>query len=118
MTKIRRRILRETKNPIKTDKIGAKIKLNNLVKRAKENGIEQGPLTPIEALVTISQDEWIWQAVSTEMLDTMSHRLVFHSDGGLRREILMTQNLNTAMDAASIIVELDGNCVLIETLEP
>ena len=30
----------------------------------------------------------------------------------------MTQNLNTAMDAASIIVELDGNCVLIETLEP
>ena len=86
MTKIRRRILRETKSPIKTDKIGAKIKLNNLVKRAKENGIEQGPLTPIEALVTISQDEWIWQAVSTEMLETMSHRLVFHSDGGLRRK--------------------------------
>ena len=118
MTKIRRRILRETKNPIKTDKIGAKIKLNNLVKRAKENGIEQGPLTPIEALVTISQDEWIWQAVSTEILETLSHRLVIHSDGGVRREILMTQNLNTAMDAASIIVELDGNCVLIETLEP
>ena len=118
MTKISRRILRETKSPIKTDKIGAKIKLNNLVKRARENGSEQQPLTPIEALVTISQDEWIWQAVSTEMLDTMSHRLVFHSDGGLRREILMTQNLNTAMDAASIIVELDGNCVLIETLEP
>ena len=118
MTKIRRRILRETKSPIKTDKIGAKIKLNNLVKRARENGSEQEPLTPIEALVTISQDEWIWQAVSTEMLDTMSHRLVFHSDGGLRREILMTQNLNTAIDAASIIVELDGNCVLIETLEP
>ena len=118
MTKIRRRILRETKSPIKTDKIGAKIKLNNLVKRARENGSEQQPLTPIEALVTISQDEWIWQAVSTEMLDTMSHRLVFHSDGGLRREILMTQNLNTAIDAASIIVELDGNCVLIETLEP
>ena len=118
MTKIRRRILRETKSPIKTDKIGAKIKLNNLVKWARENGSEQEPLTPIEALVTISKDEWIWQAVSTEMLDTMSHRLVFHSDGGLRREILMTQNLNTAMDAASIIVELDGNCVLIETLEP
>ena len=118
MTRIRRRILSETKSQVKTDKMGAKIKLNSLVKRAKENGENQGPLVPIEALVTISKDEWIWQAVSTEMLETMSHRLVFQSDGGLRREILMTQNLDTAMDAASIIVELDGNCVLIETLEP
>ena len=38
MTRIRRRILSETKSPVKTDKMGAKIKLNSLVKRAKENG--------------------------------------------------------------------------------
>ena len=76
MANIRRRILKETKSPVKTDKIGAKIKLNNLLKRAKENGTEQGPLTPIEALVTISQDEWIWQAVSKEILDTLYNTLV------------------------------------------
>jgi hypothetical protein len=30
----------------------------------------------------------------------------------------MTSNMDNAMDAASIIVDLDGGCVLIETLEP
>ena len=44
---------------------------------------------------------------------------LFQSDAGLRRrEILMTEGLETAMGAASMIVELDGGCVLIETLEP
>ena len=52
------------------------------------------------------------------MLDSLSHRLVFESDNGKRREILMTSCIDTAMSAASKIVELDGGCVLIETLEP
>ena len=30
----------------------------------------------------------------------------------------MTMGLETAMDAASCIVELDGGCVLIESLDP
>ena len=48
----------------------------------------------------------------------LSHRLVFQSEVGSRREILMTAGLETAVSAASKIVELDGGCVLIETLEP
>jgi hypothetical protein len=43
---------------------------------------------------------------------------VFESNNGKRREILMTTSIDTAMSAASKIVELDGGCVLIETLDP
>ena len=56
--------------------------------------------------------------VDREVLDSRSHRLVFESNNGKRREILMTACIDTAMSAASRIVELDGGCVLIETLDP
>jgi hypothetical protein len=115
---LRRRISKRLAEPTKTDEIGTKLKLGNLVKRAKQKGSEHGPLVPIEALVTVSQDEWTWQVVTHDVLDRLSHRLVFQTSGGFRREILMTEGLETAVGAASMIVELDGGCVLIETLEP
>ncbi|MEC8874510.1 MAG: hypothetical protein VX502_03880 [Candidatus Thermoplasmatota archaeon] len=113
-----RRISNEPAKPTKTDEMGAKLKLGDLMKRAKDFGSLHSPLIPIEALMTVSQNEWTWQAVDHDVLDRLSHRLVFQSTGGLRREILMTEGLETAMGAASMIVELDGGCVLIETLEP
>ena len=88
------------------------------MKRARTNGVKQGPLAPVEALINVERDEWIWQIVDKRVLDALSHRLIFQSDNGSRREILMTMGLETAMDAASCIVELDGGCVLIETLDP
>ena len=114
----RRRISNRTSEPTKTDDIGTKMKLGDLVKRARDYGAATGPLKPIEALMTVGQNEWTWQVVDREVLNKLSHRLVFQSDAGLRREILMTEGLETAMGAASMIVELDGGCVLIETLEP
>ena len=114
----RRRISNESSEPIKTDEIGTKMKLGDLVKRARDFGMATGPLEPIEALMTVDKEEWTWQVVDRDVLSKLSHRLVFQSDGGLRREILMTEGLETAMGAASMIVELDGGCVLIETLEP
>ena len=114
----RRRISNESSEPIKTDEIGTKMKLGDLVKRARDFGMATGPLEPIEALMTVDQEEWTWQVVDRDVLSKLSHRLVLQSDGGLRREILMTEGLETAMGAASMIVELDGGCVLIETLEP
>ena len=114
----RRRISNTPSEPTKTDEIGAKLKLGDLVKRARDYGLSQGPLNPIEALITTSEDEWTWQIVDRDVLNRLSHRLVFQSNAGMRREILMTEGLETAMGAASMIVELDGGCVLIETLEP
>lgn len=114
----RRRISNSSSEPTKTDDIGTKMKLGDLVKRARDYSKISGPLKPIEALMTVGQNEWTWQVVDREVLDRLSHRLVFQSDAGMRREILMTEGLETAMGAASMIVELDGGCVLIETLEP
>ena len=118
MTRLRRRIAKETGDPIRTDKGGASRKLAELMKRARTNGVKQGPLVPVEALINVERDEWVWQSVDKPVLDALSHRQIFQSDNGSRREILMTMGLETAMDAASCIVELDGGCVLIETLDP
>ena len=114
----RRRISNEASEPTKTDEIGTKMKLGDLVKRARDFGKATGPLKPIEALMTVDQNEWTWQVVDRDVLNKLSHRLVFQSEAGMRREILMTEGLETAMGAGSMIVELDGGCVLIETLEP
>ena len=96
MTRFRRRIARTSEEPTKTDLNGATRKLVELVERARAVGREQGPLVPVEALVTIERDSWIWQIVDREVLDSLSHRLVFESDNGKRREILMTCLLYTS----------------------
>tara|TARA_B100001250_G_scaffold124281_2_gene105642 strand:- start:14976 stop:15362 length:387 start_codon:yes stop_codon:yes gene_type:complete len=116
--KLSRRIAKNSGKSVKTDIFGATKKLVELVERARDNSSEQGPLIPIEALVTVENDEWIWKKVDRKALENLSHRLVLQNSNGFRREILMTSNIDNAMDAASIIVDLDGGCVLIETLEP
>ena len=115
---LRRRIAENAGEPVCMDASGATRKLVELVERAQANGREQRPLVPVEALVTIEGDDWIWQIVAHDVLEMLSHRLVFQNQVGVRREILMTAGLETAVSAASRIVELDGGCVLIETLEP
>jgi hypothetical protein len=115
--RLSRRIAKNKEKPIQTDIFGATKKLIELVDRARNNSLSQGPLVPIQALVTIENDEWTWQTVNREVLENLSHRLVFQTPNGNRREILMTSSMDNAMDAASMIVELDGGCVLIESLE-
>tara|TARA_B100000287_G_scaffold418202_1_gene454858 strand:- start:33 stop:395 length:363 start_codon:yes stop_codon:yes gene_type:complete len=116
--RLSRRIAKNSEKSVKTDIYGATKKLVELVERARNNSSEQGPLIPLEALVTVENDEWIWKKVDRKVLKNLSHRLVLQNPNGYRREILMTSNMDNAMDAASIIVDLDGGCVLIETLEP
>ena len=118
MTGLRRRIARSPTEPNRTTNMEATQKLVGLVERARANGREQGPLVPVEALITVDREEWVWQVVDRNVLEVLSHRLVFESSAGRRREIMMTASIDAAMDAASKIVELDGGCVLIETLDP
>ena len=88
------------------------------MERAKQNGAGQGSMTPIEALITVSQNEWTWQVVDgLSWCDRLSHRLVFESSDGSRSEVLMTEGLETAMGAASTIVELGLGLVLIELIK-
>ncbi|GIS48252.1 MAG: hypothetical protein Ct9H90mP21_1590 [Methanobacteriota archaeon] len=73
----RRRISNESSEPTKTDEIGTKMKLGDLVKRARDFGMATGPLKPIEALMTVDKKEWTWQVVDRDVLSKLSHRLVF-----------------------------------------
>ena len=102
----------------KTDEVETKAKLSELMERAKQNGAGQGPMIPIEALITVWRDEWTWQVVDgLSWCDRLSHRLVFESPDGSRRDVLMTEGLETAMGAASAIVELGLGLVLIEPIK-
>ena len=80
----RRRISTESSEPTKTDEIGTKMKVGDLVKRARDFGMATGPLKPIEALMTVDQKEWTWQVVDRDVLSKLSHRLVFQSVGNPR----------------------------------
>jgi hypothetical protein len=57
--------------------------------------------------MTIESDAWVWQTVDRKVLEQLSHRLV-----------LQTNGIDSAMDAASRIVEFNNGVVLIETLDP
>jgi hypothetical protein len=93
-------------------------KLRHLTERASGSAETQSPLVPVEALITIEAEGWVWQTVSKDTLEALSHRLVLQSDDGRRRELFMTQGFDAAVDAASRIVEFQNGVVLIETLDP
>ena len=77
MTGLRRRIARSPTEPNRTTNTEATQKLVGLVERARANGREQGPLVPVEALITVDREEWVWQVVDRNVLEALSHRLVF-----------------------------------------
>ena len=53
MRTLRRRISRNAGERVSLDQGKSARKLVELVERAQSNGLDQGPLTPVEALVTI-----------------------------------------------------------------
>jgi len=102
----------------KTDAVETARKLTELTERARRTGADQGPLVPVEALITIEADAWVWQTVDIAVLESLSHRLVLQTEDGRRRELFMTNGIDAAMDAASRIVEFNNGVVLIESLDP
>jgi len=63
MRTLRRRISRNAGERVSLDQGKSARKLVELVERAQSNGLDQGPLTPVEALVTIEGEDWVWQIV-------------------------------------------------------
>ena len=100
----------------KTDAVETARKLTELTERARRTGADQGPLVPVEALITIEADAWVWQTVDIAVLESL--RLVLQTEDGRRRELFMTNGIDAAMDAASRIVEFNNGVVLIESLDP
>ena len=93
-------------------------KLRSLTDRARLYGRAEGALVPVEALVTIETDHWVWRTVDRSTLSKLTHRLVLQMKDGRRRELFMTHTLDAAVESASRIVEFHDGVVLVEALAP
>ena len=93
-------------------------KLEELVLRAKRLQMHSTDLLPVEAIITVTEHEWIWQVVDSSMLTSLSHRVILDNPTLGRRELVMTTGIDAAMGVARTVTEIEGSCVLIETLEP
>ena len=89
-----------------------------MTERARLYGRTEGSLVPVEALVTIETEHWVWQTVDRETLSELTHRLVLQMRDGRRRELFMTHSLDAAVESASRIVEFHDGVVLVEALAP
>ncbi|MBA45826.1 MAG: hypothetical protein CMB31_04495 [Euryarchaeota archaeon] len=103
---------------IRTDTNETVRKLRSLTERARLYGRAEGSLVPVEALVTIETEHWVWQTVDREPLSELTHRLVLQMRDGRRRELFMTHSLDAAVESASRIVEFHDGVVLVEALAP
>jgi hypothetical protein len=103
---------------IRTDTNETVRKLRSLTERARLYGRAEGSLVPVEALVTIETEHWVWQTVDRETLSELTHRLVLQMRDGRRRELFMTHSLDAAVESASRIVEFHDGVVLVEALAP
>jgi len=113
-----RRILRKVGRRVRTTPSRGKKKLEELVLRAKKTSDVLVDLLPVEAIITVTEHEWIWQVVDSSMLTSLSHRVILDNPTLGRRELVMTTGIAAAMGVARTVTEIEGGCVLIETLEP
>ena len=113
-----RRILRNSRRRVRTTPVKGRKKLEELVQRAKKASHLQTDLQPVEAIITVTEHEWIWQVVDKSMLSTLSHRIILDNPTLGRRELVMTSGIDAAVGVARTVTEIEGGCVLIETLDP
>ena len=113
-----RRILRNSRRRVRTTPVKGRKKLEELVQRANKASHLQTDLLPVEAIITVTEHEWIWQVVDKSMLSTLSHRIILDNPTLGRRELVMTSGIDAAVGVARTVTEIEGGCVLIETLDP
>ena len=64
----------------RTNAVETAVILTQLTDRARRTGAAQGPLVPVEALMTIESDAWGWQTGDRKVLEKLSHRLVVQTE--------------------------------------
>ena len=113
-----RRILRNSQRRVRTTPNKGRKKLEELILRAKKASYSRNDLHPVEAIITVTEHEWIWQAVDRSLLNILSHRIILDNPTLGRRELVMTSGIDAAVGVARTVTEIEGGCVLIETLDP
>lgn len=89
--------------------------LRTLKRRAERTRDAMAPLEEIPALIRIEHDRWVFERIEASVLDAASHRLVLTEPGG-DRVLGVTLTLDTALNVAQKMAEIDDRVVLIQPM--
>ena len=91
-------------------------RLSHLWKRATRSNRTKQEKIEVPAMLTIEDDQWVWQQVSPEVLVGLTHRLVVPGDKR-GRTLGCTADFKTAHAYANHMAITRGQVVLIERLD-
>ena len=91
-------------------------RLSHLWKRATRSNRTKQEKIEVPAMLTIEDDQWVWQQVSPEVLVGLTHRLVV-ADAKRGRTLGCTADFKTAHAYANHMAQTKGQVVLIERLD-
>ncbi len=86
-----------------------------LIARTQEHARAMGTAVPIEALIRIEGDSWMFERADPAALAAARHRIVVHEDGS-PLSLGGCTDMSTALDVARRMAEVDGRVVLIQNL--
>jgi len=89
--------------------------LQGLSTRSSDNASDMGPLVDVPAMVRIENERWVFERISQEVLNQLTHRLIVHETEG-SRTLGATLDLATAMTVAQGMARTEGSVVLIEPI--
>jgi len=89
--------------------------LQGLSTRSSDTASDMGPLVDVPAMVRIENERWVFERISQEILDNLTHRLIIHETEG-SRTLGATLDLATAMTVAQGMARTEGSVVLIEPI--
>lgn len=89
--------------------------LQGLSARTSSIGEAMSPLVDVPAMVTIENEQWVFQRIEEGVLYNLTHRLIIHVEG-VAKTIGATEDMKTAMEVAQAMATKDGKIVLIKPL--
>ena len=89
--------------------------LQGLSTRTSTTGKAMGSLSGIPAMVTIENEQWVFQRIEEGILYNLTHRLIIHEEGE-SKTIGATSGMKTAIQVAQAMAAKEGKIVLITPL--
>lgn len=90
-------------------------RLSKLWHRSNINLEGQGIVVDVPAMLTIENDEWVWQQVSEDILAGLSHRVVLHDEHS-PQTLGCVEDFKMAIAYANYLAQTKGQVVLIEPI--
>lgn len=90
------------------------LSLEALAERARFARTVGTAMANMSLMLTLEEDEWIWQRLDVKSEIDPTHKLMLHEYGCDPAEICFTTDFETAVTAANELAEKCGQVVLIE----